>query len=81
MAHEPGQEATVLSGEITVKDICNHYLTYQLQKAEAAEISPRSFEDCRRIVQGFARFVGARAFYVTAQRIHSGGSSFYIQSS
>ena len=42
----------------TVKDICNHYLTHQLQRAEAHEIGFRWFEDCRCAVQDFARFAG-----------------------
>ena len=42
---------------LAVKDICNHFLTYQLQKVEAGEISARWFEDCRRVLNSFARFL------------------------
>ena len=53
------QKGTLLSGEITVKDICNEYLTYQMHKAETGDISSRWFEDCRRAVTCFARSVGS----------------------
>jgi len=41
---------------LTVKDVCNHFLTYQLAKVEAGEITPRWFEDCRRVAECFAKF-------------------------
>ena len=44
---------------LTVKDVCNRFLTYQLQKVDASEISARWFEDCRRVVTGFADCIGA----------------------
>ena len=43
----------------TVKHVCNHFLTYQFQKVEAGEITVRWFEDCRRVVESFARFAGS----------------------
>jgi len=42
----------------TVKQMCNQYLTYQLHKADAGEISTRWFESCRIVVEDFARFMG-----------------------
>ena len=52
--------SSTLSGEaVTVKDVCNYYLTAQLRKTEAGEIGPRHFEDCRRNVTDFATFIGA----------------------
>jgi hypothetical protein len=39
--------ATVAPGAVTVKDMCNHYLTCQLNQAENGEIGHRWFEDCR----------------------------------
>lgn len=49
---------TVSAEGATVKQVCNHYLTFQAQKLDAGEISPRWFEDCRRVVESFARSVG-----------------------
>ena len=50
------------SGAVTVKDICNQYLTYQLEKAETNEIQPRTFAGYRKVIECFANFVGpARA--------------------
>jgi integrase len=51
--------ATTLSEDgVTVKEVCNHYLTFQAQKVGVGDISPRWFEDCRRVVESFARSVG-----------------------
>jgi len=51
---------TTISAEgLTVKELCNRYLTHQLQKAGTSEISARWFEDCRRVVSSFARSVGS----------------------
>ena len=44
------------SGGVTVKDVANHYLTHQLHKVEAGELALRSFEDCRSLVEDFARY-------------------------
>ena len=49
---------TLSPDAVTVKNLCNHYLTYQLRRAEAGEISHRWFEDCRYVVENFASFVG-----------------------
>ena len=43
---------------LVVKDVGNHFLTYQLQKVEAGEITARWFEDCRRVVDAFAKYIG-----------------------
>ena len=53
------QKTTVLPGQITVKDVCNEYLTYQMRKADAGDISVRWFEDCRRAAACFTRCVGS----------------------
>jgi len=53
-AGRPPNSSTVAQGDITIKDICNAYLTHQLQKVDAGEITPRSFEDCRSRVEDFA---------------------------
>src|SRR5450759_3827984 len=45
---------------VTVKDVCNHYLTHQLQKVESGEIGGRWLEDCRSVVAGFAQMVGSQ---------------------
>ena len=48
-------QQTTLAGEgLTVKDICNHYLTHQQHKVDAKEIGPRWLEDCRSTLQSFA---------------------------
>ena len=44
---------------LCVKELCNHFLTYQMRKAAAGEIGERWFEDCRRVIAQFARFVGS----------------------
>jgi len=41
-----------------VKDVCNHYLTYQLRRVKCGEITGQWCEDCHRTVTGFAKFVG-----------------------
>ena len=52
------RESNLSPGLLMVKDLCNHFLTYQLQKVEGHEISARWFEDCRRVLDSFAHFVG-----------------------
>lgn len=48
-----------LSGDkLTVKAACNHFLTYQLEKARTGEIGHRCFGDCRSVLERFAAFVG-----------------------
>ena len=57
--HAGRQPRTTVSAEgASVKEVCNHYLTFQAQKLDAGEIAPRWFEDCRRVVESFARSVG-----------------------
>jgi hypothetical protein len=34
---------------LTVKNLCNRYLTYQLDRAASGEITARWFDDCRRV--------------------------------
>jgi integrase len=41
----------------TVKDVCNHYLTFQHQKVLASHIKASSFDDCSSILRRFAKFV------------------------
>ncbi|MBE3096316.1 MAG: hypothetical protein IMZ44_04205 [Planctomycetes bacterium] len=49
---------TLSPDAVTVKNLCNHYLTYHLRRAEAGEIGHRWFEDCRHGVENFASFAG-----------------------
>lgn len=59
--HTGRQPSLNLSSDgLVVKDICNHFLNYQLQKVEAGEISARWFEDCRRVLNSFAQFLGSQ---------------------
>ncbi len=44
---------------ITVKHVCNHYLTYQQKRVELSEITPQWFDDCRRTTEDFAKFIGS----------------------
>ena len=41
---------TLSQDAVTVKNVCNHYLTYQSRKVDAQEIGPRWLEDCRRVI-------------------------------
>ena len=50
---------SVPTNALTVKDVCNHFLTYQLRRAETGEIGFRWAEDCRVVLECFARLVGA----------------------
>ena len=50
--------ASIAQGGITIKDICNHFLTYKLEKVNAGELGSRWFEDCRKAVETFAAHVG-----------------------
>lgn len=49
---------TISPDQVTVKELCNHYLTHQLRKVETGEVNPRSFEDYRRTTESFAKSVG-----------------------
>ena len=51
--------ATIASGEALVKDVCNRYLTFQMQKLNGGEITAHWLGDCRTAVAAFARFLGA----------------------
>jgi integrase len=42
----------------TVKQLCNHFLTYQHRRSQTGEIGLRWFEDCRTVLESFTRFVG-----------------------
>ena len=50
--------SSISSDRLAVKDVGNHFLTYQLQKVEAGEITARWFEDCRRVIDSFAKYTG-----------------------
>ncbi|HUT01440.1 MAG TPA: tyrosine-type recombinase/integrase [Thermoguttaceae bacterium] len=50
--------STLSADALTVKDVCNEYLTHQFRKVEAGEIGPRWLEDCRRVAECFAAFMG-----------------------
>ncbi len=52
------QKGNVATGEITVKDACNAFLTWQKDKLDVGEIGARWFEDCRSVLTEFARGVG-----------------------
>jgi hypothetical protein len=43
---------TLSQGAVTVKEVCNYYLTAQFRKQETGEIMARWFEDCRHVVTG-----------------------------
>ena len=49
---------TLSADAVTVKQICNHYLTYQHRRSQSGEIGPRWFEDCRTVLESLASFVG-----------------------
>ena len=50
-------KGTLSQDRIIVKDLCNQFLTYQFRKAEVHEITTRWFEDCRRTIKSFAKFI------------------------
>jgi integrase len=45
-------------GELTIKDVANHYLTYQQSRSQNGEITPRWFDDCLRTAKHFTKFTG-----------------------
>ena len=51
---------TLSPNSVTVKDVCNHYLTHQMRKVESDEIGGRWLEDYRRVVELFAQLVGSQ---------------------
>ena len=48
---------TLPADVVTVKQICNHFLTYQHRRSQTGEIGPRWFEDCRTAIESLASFV------------------------
>jgi site-specific recombinase XerD len=51
-------KSTISGNAAMVKVVANRYLTYQLQRVDAGEITPRWFEDCLQTVRHFTTFVG-----------------------
>ena len=56
--HAGREPASVDDVELTVKELGNQYLTYQMGRVSTGQIGPRWFEDCRRVLKQFARNVG-----------------------
>jgi len=54
------REESISPDALTVKDACNNFLTYQFRRADADEIGFRWAEDCRVVLEQFARLVGER---------------------
>ena len=50
-AEREPQPSNLLSYTLTVKDVYHHFLTYQFQEADVAQISPRWFEYCPRSIR------------------------------
>ena len=56
------RDSNLAADAVMVKGVCNAYLTYQFQKVQDGNIRPSSFDDCRAIVESFAKVMGpARA--------------------
>ena len=53
-----GHSPTIVVEDVTVKQLVNSYLGYQQDKVGSGEIGARHFEDCRRTVSDWARFMG-----------------------
>ena len=53
------RQSSLSGNEITVKDVCNNYLTYQQNRVDTREITPQWFDDCRRAAENFARTIGS----------------------
>ena len=49
---------SVTSTELTVKELGNEFLAYQMERVGSGQIGPRWFEDCRRVIRHFAKRVG-----------------------
>jgi hypothetical protein len=49
------REESISPDALTVKHACNQFLTYQFRRAEADEIGFRWAEDCRVVLEQFAR--------------------------
>jgi len=52
------RSSTLSPDELTVKNVCNEFLSWQKGKLGAGEVGARWFEDCRTILKNFARRVG-----------------------
>jgi len=52
------RESTLAGPGVTVKGVANHYLTYQAQRVEEGEITPRWLDDCLRTVEHFVKSMG-----------------------
>ena len=48
----------VSGDDMTVKELGNEFLTYQMERVRAGQIGGRWFEDCRRVIVHFARRMG-----------------------
>jgi len=44
--------------ELTVKELGNEHLAYQMERVAVGQIGARWFEDCRRVVRHFAKCIG-----------------------
>lgn len=49
---------SVSSPLLTVKELGNEFLAYQMERVASGQIGPRWFEDCRRVIRHFAKRVG-----------------------
>lgn len=56
--HAGREPAVAAIGELTIKELGNQFLFYQMQRVESGQIGGRWFEDCRRVIRQFARSVG-----------------------
>lgn len=56
--HAGREPAVAAIGELTIKELGNQFLFYQMQRVESGQIGGRWFEDCRRVIRQFARPVG-----------------------
>ncbi len=54
------RQANLYPDGVTVKEMCDRYLTYQFRRAEAGEIGHRWFEDCRCVLKVFSQQVGTQ---------------------
>lgn len=57
--HAGREPAPADDEELTVKELGNHCLAYQMGRVFTGQIGPRWLEDCRRVLKHFARSVGA----------------------
>ncbi len=52
-----GPSRSVSSSLLTVKELGNEFLAYQMERVASGQIGPRWFEDCRRVIREFAKHV------------------------